>query len=82
MKVNEIVLLPVVMAVLAVVAVKANADGASSALSDVTGLNTQSYTAAVPALEEDLDTRTYTQDVSPAKKLNTKKIIGTIMLMR
>ncbi|MDD4101162.1 MAG: hypothetical protein PHU80_00845 [Kiritimatiellae bacterium] len=69
--------------VLAALAFMAKADGPWSVVSENPAqINTMSFTAATPTEVEDLDTRTYTESLSPVKKLNTKKIIGTIMLMR
>ena len=81
MKVKEIVFLPLVMAVLAFVAVKVNADGTNSMASAEATLNTQSYTTATIDEDEGMDTRSYTEDWSDAEKLNTKRIIGTLLLM-
>lgn len=70
-------------AVLAAVALVANDDGPWSGVSGDTPLNTVSFDAETNAADEKMDTRTYTEDLSdPAIRLNTKKIIGTILLMR
>lgn len=69
-------------AVLVAVAVVSKADGPWSAVSGDTPLNTVSFAAETNTADEELDTRTYTEDESDAMRLNTKRIIGTLMLMR
>jgi hypothetical protein len=58
---------------------------AGAQVSDVSGnvaLDTRSHSAVANVTDQDLDTRTYTEEWSAARKLNTKKIIGTLILMR
>lgn len=45
-------------------------------------LDTRSVSAVVPVEGESLDTRSFTADRSEARRLNTKKIVGTAMLIR
>jgi len=51
-------------------------------LSEVTPLDTRSLTQAVLVADGDLDSRSYTVDWSQAGRLNTKKIVGTLLLLR
>ncbi len=54
-----------------------------SAVSDYdVPLDTRSFSSVAMVTDKEVDTRTYTADWSAARKLNTKKIIGTIILMR
>jgi len=53
-----------------------------SAVSGDVALDTRSF-ASVAAFEDTAaDTRTHTKEWSAARKLNTKKIVGTVILMR
>lgn len=45
-------------------------------------LDTRSLSRVTALEEDDLDTRSYTVDWSEARTLNTKKIMGTLLLMR
>ncbi len=51
-------------------------------LSEVTPLDTRSLTQAVLVADGDLDSRSYTVDWSQAGRLNTEKIVGTLLLLR
>jgi hypothetical protein len=53
-----------------------------SDVSENVALDTRSHSAVANVTDQDLDTRTYTEEWSAARKLNTKKIIGTLILMR
>jgi len=53
-----------------------------SGVSDEAPLDTRSVSAIASVGEQELDTRSYTEAWSPPRKLSTKKIVGTIMLMR
>ena len=50
-----------------------------SAVSEETALNTRSLSAVAAVEDEEMDTRTHTEDWSSARKLNTKKIRGTMI---
>jgi hypothetical protein len=52
------------------------------AWSSDTALNTRSISAVADADDRDLDTRSFTADWSAARRLNTKKIVGTAILIR
>ncbi|MDD3538302.1 MAG: hypothetical protein PHH65_08585, partial [Eubacteriales bacterium] len=54
----------------------------ATALSGETLLDTHSISAIAAAEDQAADTRTHTVDWSDARKLNTKKIVGTMLLMR
>ena len=54
----------------------------ATALSEETSLDTRSLSAVASVEDAAADTRTHTVDWSAARKLNTKKIIGTMILMR
>ncbi len=53
-----------------------------TAVSDAAALDTRSISAVADAEERDLDTRSFTTDWSAARKLNTKKIVGTTIVVR
>ncbi|MDD4018367.1 MAG: hypothetical protein PHV28_10540 [Kiritimatiellae bacterium] len=53
-----------------------------SAESDEAALDTRSLSAVASVEDAAADTRTHTEDWSGAVKLNTKKIIGTMILVR
>jgi hypothetical protein len=53
-----------------------------SAVSGDAALNTRSFSAIAAEEDQGLDTRGFTVDWSAARKLNTKKIRGTMMLLR
>jgi hypothetical protein len=53
-----------------------------SAVSDDTALDTRSLSAIAAEEDRGLDTRGFTVEWSAARKLNTKKIRGTLILMR
>jgi hypothetical protein len=58
---------------------------AGAQVSDVSGsvaLNTRSFSSVTSVADASADTRTHTEDWSAARKLNTKKIVGTLILMR
>jgi hypothetical protein len=52
------------------------------AVSDVAALDTRSLSTVAAAEDQGLDTRGFTTGWSAARKLNTKKIRGTMMLLR
>ena len=66
--------------VLALMAAGAGAE--ATALSGEASLDTRSISAIASAEDQAADTRTHTVDWSDAGKLNTKKIVGTMLLMR
>ncbi|HRR35018.1 MAG TPA: hypothetical protein P5026_13020 [Kiritimatiellia bacterium] len=71
------------MAALAAGALLAGLAGAEvSAVSSDSPLDTRSLSIVTDVEEQDLDTRSYTTDWSAARRLNTKKIIGTAILIR
>ena len=51
-------------------------------VSAITSLDTRSLTQAVVAEDENMDTRSCTMDWSQETRLNTKKIVGTLLLLR
>ena len=53
-----------------------------SAVSEDTALNTRSLSAVAAVEDEEMDTRTHTEDWSSARKLNTKKIRGTMLSIK
>ena len=53
-----------------------------SAVSEETALNTRSLSAVAAVEDEEMDTRTHTEDWSSARKLNTKKIVGTMLSIK
>jgi hypothetical protein len=57
-------------------------DDAVSGVSEAASLNTSSVSAVIADQDQDLDTRSYTDAYSPARKLSTKKIVGTMIMMR
>ena len=65
---------------LALMAPAVNAE--MSAVSADTPLDTRSLSAVTNLADEEMDTRTHTVDWSAAGRLNTKKIVGTMILMR
>ncbi len=61
----------------------ANADGPWTCESEsAVTVDTRSLSQVATADDNALDTRSYTVDWSEARKLNTKKIIGTMVIMR
>jgi len=67
----------------AAVALLAGLAGAQvSAVSDATSLDTRSLSVVADVADQDLDTRSHTIDWSAARKLNTKKIVGTAIMIR
>ena len=71
------------MAALAAGALLAGLAGAEvSAVSSEAPLDTRAISAVADAEERDLDTRSFTTDWSAAQRLNTKKIIGTAIVVR
>ena len=71
------------MAALAAGALLAGLAGAEvSAVSSEAPLDTRAISAVADAVERDLDTRSFTTDWSAAQRLNTKKIVGTAILIR
>ena len=68
---------------LAAAALLAGIAGAEvTALSEDAALDTRSLSAVAAIEDEALDTRSFTVDWSAARRLNTKRIIGTMMLLR
>ena len=53
-----------------------------SALSGDATLNTVTFTSAADALAKDADTRTYTEDLSDAGRLDTRPLISSMILIR
>lgn len=53
-----------------------------SAVSEETALNTRSLSAVAAEEDDEMDTRTHTEDWSSARKLNTKKIVGTMLSIK
>ena len=53
-----------------------------SAVSEDTALNTRSLSSAAAAENQATDTRSFTIDWSEQRKLNTKKIVGTTIMVR
>mgnify|MGYP000845661950 FL=1 len=71
------------MAALAAGALLAGLAGAEvSAVSSEALLDTRSISAVADAEKRDLDTRSFTTDWSAAQRLNTKKIVGTMIVVR
>ena len=71
------------MAALAAGALLARLAGAEvSAVSDAAPLDTRSLSAVADAADRELDTISYTMAWSPPRKLSTKRIVGTMFLMR
>lgn len=71
------------MAALAAGALLAGLAGAEvSAVSSDAPLDTRSLSIVTDAEERDLDTRSFTTDWSAAQRLNTKKIVGTTIVVR
>jgi len=53
-----------------------------SAVSGNVALDTRSFSSVAAFEDTAADTRTHTTEWSAARKLNTKKILGTLILMR
>ena len=53
-----------------------------TAVSDAAALDTRSLSIVTDAEERNLDTRSFTTDWSAAQRLNTKKIVGTMIVVR
>ena len=53
-----------------------------TAVSDAAALDTRSLSIVTDVEEQDLDTRSFTTDWSAAQRLNTKKIVGTAIVVR
>ena len=53
-----------------------------SAVSSEALLDTRSLSRVTDVEEQDLDTRSFTTDWSAARRLNTKKIVGTTIVVR
>ena len=71
-----------VMLGMALALLASGAGAEATALSDETSLDTRSLSAVASAEDAAADTRTHTVDWSAARKLNTKKILGTALLLR
>lgn len=70
-------------AVFAAAALLAGLTGAEvSAVSSDAPLDTRSLSIVTDVEEQDLDTRSFTTDWSAAQRLNTKKIVGTTIVVR
>ncbi len=68
---------------LAVAALLASDTGAAvTAVSDDATLDTRSLSTAADEMDQGLDSRSFTVEWSEAHKLNTKKIVGTMVLVR
>ena len=70
------------MLVMVLALMAAGAGAEATALSGEASLDTRSISAIASAEDQAADTRTHTVDWSDAGKLNTKKIVGTMLLMR
>jgi len=68
------------MAALAAGALLAGAE--VTAVSDAAAVDTRSLSAVADVDDQDLDTRSFTVDWSLPHRLNTKRILGTMLLMR
>ena len=53
-----------------------------TAVSDAAALDTRSLSRVTDVEEQELDTRSFTTDWSAAQRLNTKKIVGTMIVVR
>ena len=53
-----------------------------TAVSDAAALDTRSLSRVTDVEEQELDTRSFTTDWSAAQRLNTKKIVGTTIVVR
>ena len=58
------------------------ADAEVTAVSDAAAVDTRSLSAVADVDDQDLDTRSFTVDWSLPHRLNTKRILGTMLLMR
>lgn len=58
------------------------ADAEVTAVSEAAALDTRSLSAVADVDAQKLDTRSFTVDWSAARRLNTNRIIGTMMLLR
>jgi len=58
------------------------ADDPVTAVSEEVSLNTRSISAVAVETDQDLDTRSHTEAYSPPRKLSTKKIVGTMLLVK
>jgi hypothetical protein len=70
------------MLALAAVLLAGLAGAEVSAVSSEAPLDTRSLSIVTDAEERDLDTRSFTTDWSAAQRLNTKKIVGTTIVVR
>ena len=70
------------MLALAAVLLAGLAGAEVSAVSSDSPLDTRSISAGTDAEDQTLNSRSFDVDWSPPRKLSTKKIVGTIMLMR
>ena len=71
------------MAALAAGVLLAGLAGAEvTAVSDAAAVDTRSLSAVADVDDQDLDTRSFTVDWSLPHRLNTKRILGTMLLMR
>lgn len=58
------------------------AGAAVTAVSDTALLDTRSLSTVTDIEEQDLDTRSFTMGWSAARRLNTKEIVGTTIVVR
>ncbi|MDD4623152.1 MAG: hypothetical protein PHG71_07940 [Kiritimatiellae bacterium] len=72
----------VAMLWMALALLASGAGAEATALSGDASLDTRSLSAVASVEDSSADTRTHTVDWSDARKLNTKKIIGTMILVR
>ncbi len=70
------------MLALAAVLLAGLAGAEVTAVSDAAALDTRSLSIVTDVEEQDLDTRSFTTDWSAAQRLNTKKIVGTAIVVR
>ena len=70
------------MLALAAVLLAGLAGAEVSAVSSEALLDTRSLSIVTDVEEQDLDTRSFTTDWSAARRLNTKKIVGTTIVVR
>ena len=70
------------MLALAAVLLAGLAGAEVTAVSDAAALDTRSLSRVTDVEEQELDTRSHTTDWSAAQRLNTKKIVGTMIVVR
>lgn len=72
----------IILAIVALVAVSGGATGPVEGFSADTPLDTRTMSRVAAVEDKSVDSRSYTVDWSIAGTLNTKKIIGTMFLVR